>query len=223
MTSGDAAGASQAAAGVAQRAAGSAAGERELAAEIIGVLTERGQSAAVAESLTGGLLAAALTSIPGASAAFRGAVVAYAADLKAEVLGVPAGLLDRHGAVHPDVAAAMAAGVRRRMGATVGAATTGVAGPDPSDGQPVGTVYIAVSIGPGAVVPDTAGPGPARPGPARPGPAVRSLALAGSRDEIRRETVAQCLRLLLDRLLAVAVPGEEAAPGGGAARREESG
>jgi len=122
--------------------------EHEAAAAIIGLLAGRGQTVAVAESLTGGLLAAALTSIPGASAAFRGAVVAYATELKATVLGVPAGLLDRHGAVHPGVAAAMAAGVRRRMSATIGAATTGVAGPDSADGQPVGTVYIAVSIGP---------------------------------------------------------------------------
>ena len=93
------------------------------------------------------MLAAALTAIPGASAAFRGGVVAYATDLKAALLGVPAALLDRHGAVHPEVARAMADGVRSRLGATVGAATTGVAGPDPQDGQPVGTVYIAVSAG----------------------------------------------------------------------------
>jgi nicotinamide-nucleotide amidase len=79
----------------------------------------------------------------------------------------------------------MAAGVRRQLGAAVGAATTGVAGPDPADGQPVGTVYIAVSIGPAA---------------AGPGSTVRSLALRGSRDQIRRETVTQCLRLLLTAL-----------------------
>jgi nicotinamide-nucleotide amidase len=155
--------------------------EREVAAEIVALLTASGRTVAVAESLTGGLLAAALTAVPGASAAFRGGVVAYATDLKASVLGVPSELLERHGAVHPDVAAAMAAGACRRMAATIGAATTGVAGPDPADGQPVGTVYIAVSIGP-----DAAG-----------GAAVRSMALHGSRDEIRRETVTQCLRLLL--------------------------
>jgi nicotinamide-nucleotide amidase len=168
------------------------ASEHDAAAEIIALLTERGQHVAVAESLTGGLLAAALTGIPGASAAFRGAVVAYATELKAAILGVPADLLARHGAVHPDVAAEMAAGVRTKMGAAVGAATTGVAGPDPADGQPVGTVYIAVSIGPG-----TAAPGLATGAAARPGSTVRSLALSGSRDEIRRATVAQCLRLLL--------------------------
>jgi nicotinamide-nucleotide amidase len=171
--------------GAYQEPADGAVREREAAAEVIGLLTERGQHIAVAESLTGGLLAAALTGIPGASAAFRGAVVAYATELKATILGVPAGLLERHGAVHPDVAAEMAAGVRRQLGAAVGAATTGVAGPDPADGQPVGTVYIAVSIGPAA---------------AGPGSTVRSLALRGSRDQIRRETVTQCLRLLLTAL-----------------------
>jgi nicotinamide-nucleotide amidase len=174
--------------------------EHEAAAAIIGLLAGRGQTVAVAESLTGGLLAAALTSIPGASAAFRGAVVAYATELKANVLGVPAGLLDRHGAVHPDVAAAMAAGVRRRMSATIGAATTGVAGPDPADGQPVGTVYIAVSIGP-----DAPGQDAPRPAGRVPDASVLSLALRGSRDEIRRETVRQCLLLLLREL------GEESA------------
>jgi nicotinamide-nucleotide amidase len=156
-----------------------------VAAQIIGLLAARGQTAAVAESLTGGLLAAALTSVPGASAVFRGGVVAYATDLKATILGVPADLLERHGAVDPEVAAEMATGVRSRLAATIGAATTGVAGPDPSDGKPVGTVYIAVSIGPDAGAASTA---------------VRSLALRGSRDEIRRETVAQCLRLLLARI-----------------------
>lgn len=151
-----------------------------LASEAIRLLVERGRTLAVAESLTGGLLAAAVTAIPGSSAAFRGAVVAYATDLKAALLGVPAALLDARGAVHPDVAAAMAEGARRHLGAAVGAATTGVAGPEPADGQPVGTVYIAVSSGSGT--------------------GVRTLALSGSRDEIRMATVAQTLDLLLGRL-----------------------
>jgi nicotinamide-nucleotide amidase len=152
-------------------------GGRALAQEVIDLLTARGGTIAVAESLTGGMLAAALTAIPGASAAFRGGVVAYATDLKAALLGVPGALLDRHGAVHPDVARAMAEGVARRLGTTVGASTTGVAGPDPQDGQPVGTVYIAVS--------------------AAAGTTVRSLALSGSRQQIRRATVEQSLGLLI--------------------------
>ena len=150
---------------------------RVLSGEIIALLTARGGTLAVAESLTGGLLAAALTAVPGASAAFRGAVVAYATDLKTALLGVPAELLDRHGAVHPAVAKAMAEGARRRMGAAVAAATTGVAGPDPEDGQPVGTVHIAVSAGGGTI--------------------ARALALSGDRHQIRVATVEQSLGLLM--------------------------
>ena len=155
-------------------------GSRALSQEVIGLLRARGGTIAVAESLTGGMAAAALTSVPGASAAFRGGVVAYATDLKAALLGVPAALLDLHGAVHPDVARAMADGVRSRLGATVGAATTGVAGPDPQDGQPVGTVYIAVS--------------------AAGGTAVHALALSGGRQRIREATVERLLGLLICRL-----------------------
>lgn len=100
---------------------------------------------AVAESLTGGQLAAAFTAVPGASAVFRGSVTAYATDLKASVLGVDAVLLASSGAVHPEVARQMADGVRRVCRADLGLATTGVAGPEPQDGHPVGTVFVAVS------------------------------------------------------------------------------
>lgn len=151
-----------------------------LAAEVIGLLVSRGDTLAVAESLTGGLLAGALTAIPGASAVFRGGVVAYATDLKALLLGVPADLLDRHGAVHPAVAAAMAEGACSRLAASVGAATTGVAGPDPADGQPVGTVHIAVS--------------------AAGTTATRALALSGDRHQIRSATVEHSLGLLVSLL-----------------------
>jgi nicotinamide-nucleotide amidase len=153
-----------------------APGPGGLAARVVATLTGRGQTVAVAESLTGGLLAASLVDVPGASVVFRGGVVAYATDLKAALLGVPAALLERHGAVHADVAAAMAEGVRDRLGATFGVATTGVAGPDPSDGQPVGTVHIAAA------------------GPA--GTRRRPLSLAGDRRSIRDQTVAHALRLL---------------------------
>ena len=155
-------------------------GSHEAAGRVIALLAGRGQTVAVAESLTGGLLAAALTGIPGASAAFRGAVVAYATSLKATLLDVPPLLLDELGAVSPEVAAAMADGVRGRLGATFGAATTGVAGPDATEGKPVGTVHIAVS--------------------AAGGTSVRSLVLAGSRDEVRQQTVKETLGLLLHRL-----------------------
>jgi PncC family amidohydrolase len=140
------------------------------------VLTERRQTVAVAESLTGGLLAASLVEVPGASVVFRGGIVAYATDLKSALLGVPASLLERYGAVHPDVASAMAAGVRSRLGATFGMATTGVAGPDPADGQPVGTVHIAAT--------------------GQLSDVRRSLSLAGDRRSIRDQTVVETLRLL---------------------------
>ena len=123
-------------------------GPGETAAQIVHLLTQRGETVAVAESLTGGLVAATLISVPGASAVVRGGVVAYMTDLKASLLDVDPELLAREGAVHPDVAAAMAHGVADRLGATYGVATTGVAGPDPQDGHPVGEVWIAVS-GPG--------------------------------------------------------------------------
>lgn len=147
-----------------------------LAALVVAELTERGQTVAVAESLTGGLLAAALVEVPGASVVFRGGIVAYATDLKSALLGVPAALLERHGAVHADVASAMAEGVRRRLDATFGMATTGVAGPDPAEGKPAGTVHIAAT--------------------GQLSAARRSLVLTGDRRSIRDQTVAGSLELL---------------------------
>lgn len=117
---------------------------------VITALRERGWTIGVAESLTGGEVVSALVSVPGASNALRGGVVAYATPLKRSLLGVDAALLAAHGAVHPEVARQMAEGVRAATAveghpADVGVATTGVAGPDPQDGQPVGTVHIAVA------------------------------------------------------------------------------
>ncbi|MBO9578554.1 MAG: nicotinamide-nucleotide amidohydrolase family protein [Microbacteriaceae bacterium] len=124
----------------------------ELAADIVRVATARGVTIAVAESLTGGDVVSALVGVPGASAVLRGGIVAYATELKASVLGVDTTLLAVEGAVHPDVARQMAAGARRVCGsaerpAAVGIATTGVAGPEPQDGKPVGLVYVGVSTG----------------------------------------------------------------------------
>jgi nicotinamide-nucleotide amidase len=155
-------------------------GAHELATEILRLLTAAGQTVAAAESLTGGLVAAALTDVPGSSQAFRGGVVAYATELKAQILGVDSRMLDKHGPVHAPVAAAMAEGVRKRLGATIGVATTGVAGPDPADGFPPGTVHIAVSLADDTV--------------------VRTMALNGNRDEVRRLAVERVLGLLLGRL-----------------------
>lgn len=118
------------------------------AERLVALLTRAGRTLAVAESLTGGMVADALVCVPGASACLRGAVVAYATDVKAELLDVPVEMLERLGPVHPDVARAMARGVRFRLGADYGVATTGVAGPEPQDGVPPGTFHVAVA-GPG--------------------------------------------------------------------------
>jgi nicotinamide-nucleotide amidase len=149
---------------------------REVAQEVHEVLLERGETVAVAESLTGGALGAALVAVPGVSATFRGGVIAYATQLKAELLGVDAALLARRGPVDPDVAVAMAVGVRQRLGATWGLATTGVAGPDPQDGHPPGVLFVAV-----------AGPDGSR---------LEALTLDGDRAAVRAAAVAAAFELL---------------------------
>lgn len=157
----------------------------ELGARVIELLTARHQSIAVAESLTGGMLVAELIRTPGASAVVRGGVVAYATELKHSLLGVDAGVLAAHGAVHPDVAAQMAAGVREHLAvggepAHIGLSTTGVAGPDQQDGQPVGTVYLGFAIGTEVL--------------------TKHLELSGSREDIRSAVVYECLTELLEML-----------------------
>jgi PncC family amidohydrolase len=116
------------------------------------LFTRRELSVAVAESCTGGLLGAALTSVPGASGSLIGGVIAYSNDVKTALLGVPTPMLEEHGAVSEPVARAMAEGVRRRLGADLGAGITGVAGPASEDSdKPPGLVYVAVA-GPGDAV-----------------------------------------------------------------------
>lgn len=182
------------------------------AAEVVATLTASGLTIGTAESLTGGLVCAALTDVPGASAVVRGAVVAYATDLKAAVLGVDPELLATGGAVQAEVAVQMAHGVCRVLGCEVGVATTGVAGPDPQDGQPVGTVFVAVATS-------------ARAGsPARA--RVEALLLDGTRETIRHETVDAALALvqamvpaMVQAMVQPMVPGpvlaqvQDAAPG----------
>ncbi|MDH6629595.1 nicotinamide-nucleotide amidase [Streptomyces sp. LBL] len=158
------------------------------ATEVVRLLTVKGQTLAVAESLTGGLVAADITAAPGASQAFRGSVTAYATELKHQLLGVDATLLAERGAVDPQVAAQMAAGVRKALGADWGIATTGVAGPEPQDGKPVGTVFVAVD---GPCAPDSEASG---------GGKVTALRLNGDRAEIRKESVRSVLALLLEGL-----------------------
>lgn len=130
-----------------------------LAQRVIAAARDRGLTIATAESLTGGLVADALVSVPGASLVFNGGVVAYATDLKRSLLAVDPGLLARTGPVDARVAEQMAEGVRHAcaiadgaansLAADIGIATTGVAGPDPDPqtGQPPGTVWIGVSVG----------------------------------------------------------------------------
>ncbi|MEN3304831.1 MAG: nicotinamide-nucleotide amidase [Micromonosporaceae bacterium] len=153
------------------------------ASGVVAALAARGQTLAVAESLTGGLLAATIVDVPGASKVFRGGLVVYATDLKAALAGVPEDLLAQRGPVDPDVAGWLATGARQRCGADWGLGTTGVAGPDPQHGIPPGTVYVGL-----------AGPGGTG--------AVRRLDLPGDRAAIRRSTVIAALALL-----AEAVPG----------------
>jgi nicotinamide-nucleotide amidase len=132
---------------------------RSDAARLHDLLRGRGESLATAESLTGGLLGAVITDIAGASETYRGGVIVYATDVKAALLGVPDALLAERGPVDPDVAIAMAEGVRGRLGATWGVALTGVAGPDPQGGKPVGTVYVAVAGPRGTTAADRIFPG----------------------------------------------------------------
>jgi nicotinamide-nucleotide amidase len=122
--------------------------ERSIAEIVLDLCKVRGLTLGTAESCTGGMVAARLTSVPGSSAVFRGSVIAYADDVKEQGLGVPAQLIATHGAVSAEVAAAMAEGVRERLGVDVGVAVTGVAGPGGgTEAKPVGLVF-AHAVGP---------------------------------------------------------------------------
>ena len=115
------------------------------AAEALTLLRAVGATLATAESLTGGRLAAAVTSVPGASSSYVGGFVTYATELKQSLLGVPHEIVEQYGVVSGECARAMAAGCRLATGATYTLATTGDAGPDSQEGKPVGTVFVAVS------------------------------------------------------------------------------
>jgi len=119
--------------------------ERPIEEHVLALVRARGLTLASAESCTGGMVAARLTGIPGASDVFLGGVVAYANEVKEAELGVPRALLEEHGAVSAEVAAAMAQGARERLGADVAVAVTGIAGPDGGTAEkPVGLVYLHV-------------------------------------------------------------------------------
>ncbi|MEO1060016.1 MAG: competence/damage-inducible protein A [Actinomycetota bacterium] len=144
---------------------------------VLDLLRSRGLTLAVAESLTGGLLATRLTDVPGASDVFRGGIVSYATDVKHELLDVPAGPV-----VSAAAAEAMAVGARTRLGADVGLSTTGVAGPTEQEGQPVGTVHLGIAIGDEVF--------------------SRQLHLPGDRTQIRQFSVISVLDLFRRHLVA---------------------
>jgi nicotinamide-nucleotide amidase len=121
-----------------------AVGDRTIEQIVLELAGDRGWSLGTAESVTGGLVAQRITGVPGASATFVGSIVAYAADVKRDVLGVPAAMIDEHGAVSEETAVAMATGAADLLGADVVVATTGEAGPDPQERR-VGTIVIAVA------------------------------------------------------------------------------
>lgn len=157
----------------------SAEQDATVAARVLDALAGRGETLATAESLTGGLLSARITDVPGASRSFVGGVVSYATRVKVSALDVPPAVVEEHGVVSEECALAMASGVRDRLAASWGVATTGVAGPDLQDGLPVGTVWVAVALPWG-------------------GAEARRLSLSGDRAAIRTAACDGALALLAD-------------------------
>jgi nicotinamide-nucleotide amidase len=168
----------------AAQAAGSAheAELARLASDAHDALLAGSATVAAAESLTAGMVCEALSRRSGASSILRGGLVVYATELKHQLAGVSQQLLADRGAVDPDVARQLAAGVRARLGATYGLGLTGVAGPSPQDGKAVGTVFVACS-GPGV-------------------DEVRELRLSGDRQAIRIGAATAALGLLIEQLAA---------------------
>jgi len=150
--------------------------------QVASMLIEQGLSVAVAESCTGGLMLGRLTDRPGSSAYVRGGIVAYANDVKVGIAGVPAELIERHGAVSEEVALALAEGARKVLGADIGIGVTGVAGPGGgTEEKPVGTVWLAL----------------VRPG----GQITRRADQRGSRADIRERSTTSAMHLLRRLLL----------------------
>lgn len=156
----------------------------EILEETVGkLLTAQGQFIAVAESCTGGLIAARLTDIPGSSAYLKGGLIAYSNEVKNKILGVPLNILDHYGAVSEQTATAMAQGVRKLIGSDLGLAVTGIAGPGGSSpAKPVGLVYISLAAGDGA--------------------SCREFRFPGYRASVRRGTVNAALNMVKQYLLA---------------------
>ncbi len=186
---------------------GRAADQLGLATDVISLLRQRRETLATAESLTGGLLAAALTDVAGSSAVIRGGIIAYASEVKLDVLTVDADLLSRHGAVSAEVAVEMATRAADMFASSWAVSTTGVAGPGRQDGQPVGAAYVAVA-GP---IREMSAVSRGQPASALDGAGVgvegMKLALTGSRTQIRVSTVVHALEILRNRIVAAAQDG----------------
>jgi len=160
----------------------------ELARRLQAACLAAGSTVALAESCTGGLVAAALTEIPGSSGYFVGGLVSYGNDAKRDLLGVDQAVLGAHGAVSAQVARAMAVGARERFGATIAASVTGIAGPDGgSAAKPVGLTYIGVADADGVD--------------------VRRIVWSGDRAANRRDSVIAVLEVLLGRVEPADEPG----------------
>lgn len=168
--------------------------ENEVAHRLVQALAERNLTIGFAESLTGGLLADALISVPGASAVVRGSLVTYATETKISLLGVDPALVAVQSVIDPQVASQMARGAMAALNSDIAVSTTGVAGPLPQDGHPVGEVYVGFSQRPGLELFDPA--------------ETMTLSLAvlaqvdpqNSRTNIRKATVRAALALVLERL-----------------------
>ena len=153
----------------------------DLAYEIIQKLGQRHLTISVAESLTGGLVAASLTQIPGASAVFKGGIIAYRDEIKQKVLKVDPALITKFTSISEPVAQSMATNIREIMNTDIGIATTGVAGPDKSDGFAPGIVFVAISIGDHKI--------------------CQKLELVGDRTQIRDQSVNEIFKLTLSQLV----------------------
>ena len=154
---------------------------QELASSLIKKLEEKNLTVAVAESLTGGLVAASLTEIPGASKVFKGSITAYSDEIKQNVLNVNKETITNFTSISEQVALEMAINVRKIMKSDIGISTTGVAGPEKSAGFAPGLVFVAISIGDHNM--------------------CQKLEITGDRSKIRNQTVQELLQLTLSRLV----------------------
>lgn len=156
--------------------------ERQLATQLVKLCAARGLTVVTAESCTGGLLAGAITAIPGASVVLDRGFVTYSNAAKTALLGVPAGLIDAVGAVSEPVARRMAAGARRQANADLAVSVTGIAGPGGGNAaKPVGTVWFGLATRQGELL-------------------ARHKLFSGDRDEIRAASVIYALELLLGEI-----------------------